>query len=86
MNDARSDIHLSFENNPSPEVRSILSKKIDEFNSRTVPFEHERFAFLLHDAADCQWVACPAFSTGTGYSLTASGLITCAEERDLDAK
>jgi GNAT superfamily N-acetyltransferase len=53
MNDTRSDIHLSFKNNPSPEVRSILGKKIDEFNSRTVPFEHERFAFLLHDAADC---------------------------------
>jgi GNAT superfamily N-acetyltransferase len=53
MNDARSDTHLRFENNPSPEVRNILSKKIDEFNDRGMPFESERFAFLLHDAADC---------------------------------
>jgi ribosomal protein S18 acetylase RimI-like enzyme len=49
---SRPDLQLVFEINPSPEVRLALSRKIDEFNDRTVPFNQERFAILLRDTGN----------------------------------
>lgn len=48
----RSGLRILFDENPSVELRSSLSKKIDDFNNLSVPYEHERFAFLLYDTAN----------------------------------
>jgi GNAT superfamily N-acetyltransferase len=48
----RSNLRITFDETPSIELRNTLSRKIDEFNGRSVPYQHERFAFLFHDIAD----------------------------------
>jgi GNAT superfamily N-acetyltransferase len=52
MTQIRPDLRLIFENDPSPELRRAIGKKIDDFNARTVPYQQERFAFVLRGAAD----------------------------------
>jgi GNAT superfamily N-acetyltransferase len=47
-----SGLRLDFDPAPTVELRRELGRQIDAFNARTVPMHAERFALLLHDAAD----------------------------------
>jgi len=51
MTEIRPGLHLIFDNDPSPQLRRAIARTIDDFNARTVPYQQERFAFVLRDAA-----------------------------------
>jgi GNAT superfamily N-acetyltransferase len=44
-------LHLTFDPDPSVEMRRSLGVEINSFHARTVPFSVERFALLLRDDA-----------------------------------
>ena len=52
MTQIRPGLHLTFDNETSPELRRAIGRKIDDFNASTVPYRQERFALVLRDAAD----------------------------------
>jgi GNAT superfamily N-acetyltransferase len=45
-------LRLSFDAAPSAETRGALGYEIHAFHAQTVPYDAQRFALLLHDAAN----------------------------------
>jgi ribosomal protein S18 acetylase RimI-like enzyme len=42
-------VQIEVDEAPTREDRQILARAIDDFNARTVPYSHQRFAFLMRD-------------------------------------
>ena len=42
---------MSFDEAPTPELRASIARQINDFHSRTIPFQSQRFGFLVRDNA-----------------------------------